>query len=129
MNNLLKRYFFWTYSRGCFHYDVMVTLVLLFIFVTPHLWDYGDKPMKLAGPAEPMQVVGDGGRGLIVTVGANEVRTADGVVNANVDPAVLKKALKKALEPVTGDTVFVTRWEPVNNAAGQLTAWRVWVVH
>ena len=47
MNKILKSYFFWTYPRGCFHYDVMVTLILLFIFITPHLWDYGDRPASV----------------------------------------------------------------------------------
>ncbi|MGB8846215.1 MAG: hypothetical protein WCC73_11085, partial [Terracidiphilus sp.] len=52
---VLHSYFYWTYSRGAFHYDVMVTLILIFIFVTPHLWDYGAKPSLAAGPAHPMQ--------------------------------------------------------------------------
>ena len=29
---ILMSYFYWTYPRGGFHYDVMVTLILLFIF-------------------------------------------------------------------------------------------------
>jgi len=32
---ILRSYFYWTYPRGSFHYDVLVTLILLFIFVTP----------------------------------------------------------------------------------------------
>ncbi len=44
IKQILQSYFYWTYSRGSFHYDIMVTLILLFIFVTPHLWDYGAKP-------------------------------------------------------------------------------------
>ncbi len=47
MNKLLKNYFYWTYPRGNVHYDVMVTLILLFIFVTPHFWDFGDKPSRV----------------------------------------------------------------------------------
>ena len=44
VKQILMSYFYWTYPRGSFHYDVMVTLILLFIFITPHLWNYGDKP-------------------------------------------------------------------------------------
>ena len=73
MNKILKSYFYWTYPRGGVHYDVMVTLILLFIFITPHLWDYGDKPSRAAGPPHPIQVAGDGGRGMIVTVSASDV--------------------------------------------------------
>ncbi|MGO9938451.1 MAG: hypothetical protein ACLPH3_12345, partial [Terracidiphilus sp.] len=50
MSNILKSYFYWTYPRGNVHYDVMVSLILIFIFVTPHLWDFGDKPSRAAGP-------------------------------------------------------------------------------
>ena len=30
MQRILKSYLFWTYPRGSFHYDVMVTLILVF---------------------------------------------------------------------------------------------------
>ena len=43
--NLLHRYLFWTYERGSFHYDVMVTLILLFLFVAPHVIDFHDRPI------------------------------------------------------------------------------------
>ncbi len=44
-------------SRGSFHYDIMVTLILLFIFITPHLWDYGAKPSPIAATSHPIQVI------------------------------------------------------------------------
>jgi len=40
----IKGYIWWTYERGIFHYDVMVTIILLFIFVAPRLIDFRDKP-------------------------------------------------------------------------------------
>jgi hypothetical protein len=122
MKKILKSYFYWTYPRGCFHYDVMVTLILLFIFVTPHLWHYGDRPSNAAGPPHPIQVIGDGGSGLIVTVQASDVsldlKTTD-------SPQVVKKALRKAIEPVTGDAVSVKSWATVQDAQGNW-AWKVW---
>src|SRR5215472_14067250 len=60
-SEVLKSYFYWTYSRGSFHYDVMVTLILAFIFITPMLWDYGDKPSNTASNTENVIVRGDGG--------------------------------------------------------------------
>ena len=122
MNKLLKSYFYWTYPRGCFHYDVMVTLILAIIFITPHLWDYGDKPSRAAGPQHPIQVVGDGGRGLIVTVQAADVSIEP---NTTDSAQVVKKALRKAIEPVTGDAVSVEHWETVTDAQGNLS-WKVW---
>jgi hypothetical protein len=122
MNKLLKSYFFWTYPRGCVHYDVMVTLILLFIFVTPWLWNYGDKPSSAAGPAHPIQVVGDGGRGLIVTVPASEV---DLDLKTTASEQVVKKTLRQAVEPVVGDAVSVKHWETAVDAQGNWT-WKVW---
>ena len=49
VRQILKSYFYWTYPRGCFHYDVMVTLILLFIFVTPHICG----AMATSRPAAP----------------------------------------------------------------------------
>src|SRR5580700_7700533 len=90
---VLLSYFYWTYSRGSFHYDVMVTLILAFIFITPWVWDYGDKPSATAGLEHPMQVVSDGGHGLIVTVHA-----ADVAIPAGASNSVVKQALRKAIE-------------------------------
>ena len=39
--------------------------------------------------------------------------------------AVVKKALRKAIEPVTGDAVFVDDWKTVTDDQGNL-AWKVW---
>jgi len=122
MKKLLKSYFYWTYPRGCFHYDVLVTLILLFIFATPHLWNYGDRPSNAAGPPHPIQVIGDGGRGLIITVQAADV---DLDLKTTASDMVVKKALHRAIEPVTGDAVFITRWETAQDAQG-IWSWKVW---
>jgi hypothetical protein len=120
MNKVLKSYFYWTYPRGNVHYDVMVTLILLFIFVTPQLWDYGDKPAREAGPQHPIQVIGDGGHGIIVTIAASDVDIPAGTPENNV-----RKLLRKAIEPVTGDAVSVVRWETASDAEGHVD-WKIW---
>jgi hypothetical protein len=117
---ILHSYFYWTYPRGSFHYDVMVTLILVFIFVTPHLWDFGAKPSLVAGSLPPFQVVA-GGRFVIVTVQASDVNIPMGASYSQV-----KRALRKAVEPVMGDAVFVERWDGLYDAQGKLTAWQVW---
>jgi hypothetical protein len=120
MNKILKSYFYWTYPRGGVHYDVMVTLILLFIFITPHLWDYGDKPSRAAGLPHPIQVAGDGGRGMIVTVSASDVSVPSAASDFET-----RRILRKAIEPVTGDAVSVTRWETAQDAQGN-TVWKIW---
>jgi hypothetical protein len=117
----LKSYFFWTHARGSFHYDVMVTLILVFIFATPHMWNYGDKPPASAAVGGPIQVIGDGDHGLIVTVPVGNV-----AVDMSASERTVRKALHLAIEPVTGDAVAVVRWETVSDASGKPTAWKVW---
>jgi hypothetical protein len=46
MANLFKTYFFWTQERGSVHYDIMVTAILLFLFVSPHFIDFKDRPVE-----------------------------------------------------------------------------------
>jgi hypothetical protein len=122
MNRILKSYFYWTYPRGNFHYDVMVTLILLFIFVTPHLWEYGDRPSAARTfPRYPISVISDGEHGMVITVQAADVNAGLGDTDKSV-----KKALRVAVEPVAGDSVFVDRWELTRDANGSPLAWKVW---
>ncbi len=120
IRQILKSYFYWTYPRGCFHYDVMVSVILAFIFITPHLWNYGDKPLSITGLRHPIQVSTNGGRGMIVTMQASDVD-----VPAGASDALVKKVLREAIQPVTGDAVFVEHWETVTDAQGILE-WKVW---
>jgi hypothetical protein len=122
MSRILKSYFYWTYPRGCFHYDVMVTLILAFIFVTPQIWDFGDKPPSVVGPQHPIQVVGNDSHGLIVTVQASDVKLDLRTAASN---QAVRQVLRQAIEPVTGDSVFIEHWETVTDDQGN-AAWKVW---
>jgi hypothetical protein len=117
---VLRSYFFWDYRRGSIQYDVMVTLILLFIFVAPHLWDFGARPTAMSVVAHPIQVTGYGTHGMLVTVEATDVS-----LPANATDHEVKDALKKAIQPVAGDAVFVERWQTVTDAEGNLQ-WQVW---
>ena len=120
MNKLLKSYFYWTYPRGNVHYDVMVTLILLFIFVTPQFWDYGDKPSRAPGPSHPIQVASDGSRALLVTISDIDVKAP-----AAASDSEMRRVLRKAIEPVTGDAVTVLRWETATDLQGN-KVWKIW---
>jgi len=117
---ILRSYFYWEYPRGSVQYDVMVTLILLIIFVAPHYLDFGARPHPMTAIAHPIEVVGYGTHGLMVTVHAADVNVAPGASDREV-----KDALRKAIEPVTGDAVVVERWQTVQDAQGNV-AWQVW---
>jgi hypothetical protein len=123
IGEVLKSYFYWTYPRGSFHYDVKVTLILLFIFITPQIWNYGDKPAPVMALAHPIQVMGDGDRGMVIVVSASDVN-----MPAHASPAETRHALRLAILPVTGDAVFVERWETLTDAEGNLE-WKIWAHH
>ncbi|MGB6194562.1 MAG: hypothetical protein WBF42_19010 [Terracidiphilus sp.] len=120
MSNVLKDYFYWTYKRGSFHYDVMVTLILLFIFIAPQFWNFGDKPVVAVPLAHPMQVMSDGQRGVIVLL-----RVSDVSVPAGASDSQVKKMLKQAIEPVAGDAAYVERWITAEDSQGNLV-WKIW---
>jgi len=124
VKQILLSYFYWTYSRGSLHYDVMVTAILLFIFLSPQIpgWSYGDKPSPIGGPLHPIQVIGNDGHGVIVSVQASDV---DLDLHTSAPYLSVKKALRRAIEPVTGDDVFIEHWETATDAQGH-PVWRVW---
>jgi hypothetical protein len=63
--NALKRFILWEYPRASWQYDVIVGAIVVFIFVTPHFVNFGDRP-KAASVAivrggywiEPQQLAG-----------------------------------------------------------------------
>ena len=113
----IKGYIWWTHSRGSFHYDVMVTLILLFIFVSPHFINYADKPASRLPRSRSVLVMPDGARGLIFHVDARDVagNTSD----------EKQAALLRVIEPIAGD-VQIDHWEPEQDTQGNLVGYHVW---
>ncbi len=78
---LLRSYVFWTYERGTFHYDVMVTLILLFLFISPHVIDFHDRPIPEV-PKRSSEVLvrdaGDAGTGhrFVYEIRADDLQSA-----------------------------------------------------
>src|SRR5579884_1711708 len=111
----LKGYLFWTYDRGSFHYDVMVTLILAFIFISPHFIDFKDKPVQ--EQPHPTDIVASAD-GKMYQVDASAVDAQDeGMVRSN---------FQRVLRPITG-AITVDRIEPVRDGIGRVVAYRAWV--
>jgi hypothetical protein len=123
IGQVLKSYFYWTYPRGSLHFDILVTLILLFIFLSPQIpgWSFGDRPSPIGGPVHPIQVIGFD-QGVIVVVRASDVNLD---LRTTASNKVVKKALRRAIEPVTGDDVFIVHWETGIDAQGN-PVWKVW---
>ena len=43
----IRGYILWSYERGTIHYDIMVTLILIFVFLSPYWINFNDKPIEL----------------------------------------------------------------------------------
>ncbi len=125
MGKLLKSYIFWTYQRGSFHYDIMVTAILLFLFVTPHFIDFKDRPVETVALHSSEVLVKEAG----IRDGSSrflfQIR-ADDIVNAHTDPE-LKAAFLRVIEPISGE-VALDGYEPVKDSSGHTVAYNVWVL-
>ena len=125
MLKVLRSYLFWTYERGSFHYDVMVTLILLFLFVSPRLIDFKDRPVETVALHASEVLVReagslDGSSRFVYQVRAEDMGKAssDGEKRA---------AMLRVIEPVSGE-VTLERYEEVKDAAGKVIAYNAWVV-
>ena len=120
---LFRDYFFWTYERGSLHYDVMVTLILLFLFLGPRFINFKDRPVAEI-PPQPRQVLvrhagySGGSEHLVYTVRASELHGATG--------AALQDAAMQFIQPISGP-VTVERITPVQDTTGRTVAYDVTV--
>ncbi len=125
IGQLIRSYFFWTYERGSLHYDVMVTLILIFMFLSPRLIDYKDRPVETVALHASEVLVKEAG-----TVGSYsrfmyQIRS-DEMGGARTD-AELRAAILRAVEPISGE-VKLERYEPVTDAQGKVIAYDAWVL-
>jgi hypothetical protein len=111
----LKSYILWTHPRGGLHYDVMVTVILAFIFLTPRNV-FKDSPNYLRLHPNEIVVRTDGPNAFVYELNASGVAASE---------SDAQQALKKALDPIAG-AVEITRYEPLRDNSGKITGYRVW---
>jgi hypothetical protein len=113
----IRGYILWSYERGTIQYDVMVTLILLFVFLSPYKINFNDKPIERNPHPIGVTVVSDGGNGFIYQIEASAVQ--------GKDDAEIRRELLRIIEPITGE-MTITRYEPVRDAKGNLMTYKVW---
>lgn len=114
----IRGYIFWSYDRGSLHYDIMVTLILLFVFVSPRVINFKDKPVERNPHLTGVVVIPDEKGGFIYQIQASAVNTAPG--------GDIRRQLEQIIEPISG-AVSITKYEPVNDSAGHAVSYKVWV--
>ncbi len=125
MFKILRSYFWWTYERGSFHYDVMVTLILIFMFLGPRFIDFKDKPVETVALHSSEVLVREAGTSRGSSRFLYQVR-ADDMHGAATD-SERRAAILRVIEPISGE-VELERYEPVYDAQGKVIAYDAWVL-
>lgn len=125
MGKLLKSYVFWTYERGSIHYDVMVSLILIFMFLSPRLFDFKDKPVETVALHASEVLVKEAGTSGASSRFMYQVR-ADDMQGAATDEE-RRAAILRVVEPISGE-VTLERYEAVRDAQGHIIAYNAWVL-
>ena len=115
MKKTLSAYLWWTEERGSFRYDVMVTLILLFIFVTPHLWNYRDRPAPRGMSSSEVLVKAESPDHFLYQINASQIDKSQD----------LETALLHNVEAISGDVVL-DKYETAKDSSGKVVAYRVW---
>jgi hypothetical protein len=118
----IRDYIFWSYERGTIQYDVMVTLILLFVFFSPKLINFNDKPVEHNPHRTGVVVVPDGQGGLTYQI---EAAAVAGQV-AGKDDNAIRSELLRIIEPISGE-VSITKVEAVRDGLGRVLSYKVWV--
>ena len=110
----IRGYILWQYERGTLHYDIMVTLILIFIFVSPRVINFNDKPIGRNPHPTDVVVTTDVDGRLIYQVAASAITPGD-------DQAV-REQLLRIIEPISG-AVSIVSYEPVSK--GNMQSYKV----
>jgi hypothetical protein len=107
---MLKRFILWDYPRASWQYDVIVGIILAFIFLTPREW-FRDQP-RIPNPGSIAMISsGNGVSAFFIP--------ADLAGGASGQP--LSAKLNQLLQTKTGEKrLDVTRIEPVRDSEGEL---------
>lgn len=104
---LLRRYIFWEFPRASWQYDVVVALILLFVFATPRAWFHDQ-------PKEASLVLMSSAHGV------NRVFIAADLLKGVSDGARIQRA-QELIAHRTGKKWHVNRVEPIRDDAEQET--------
>jgi hypothetical protein len=114
----IRGYILWQYERGTLHYDIMVTLILIFIFFSPRVINFNDKPVARNSHPTDVVVTTDGEGRLIYQIEASAVSPGN--------DAGIRDQLLRIIEPISG-AVSIISYEAVDNGKGKVQSYKVLV--
>ena len=122
LGRTIRGYILWTHERGSLHYDIMVTLILLFIFLAPQRINFKDKPLERTAHQTGVLVTQDGPNFIYQVDAAARDERGQPVVGED-NPEV---GLHRVIEEIAGE-VEILRYEPVTDRSGKVVAYKAWV--
>jgi hypothetical protein len=122
----LRNFIFWSYERGSIQFDIMVTLILLFIFVAPRFINFRASPVPHIPLNHSEVLVQDAG-----TVGTDSrfvytIRLED--LNGAKTDADLRANMLRVIEPMAGYVTLDGNIKPVTDPAGKIIAYQATVL-
>ena len=112
----IRSYILWQHERGTLHYDIMVTLILIFVFFSPRVINFNDKPVERNPHPTEVTVTSDAEGRLIYQVSASAI-SAD-----NNRP--VREQLLDIIEPISG-AVSIISYAAVSDPKGNVQSYRV----
>jgi len=114
----IRSYVLWQHERGTLHYDIMVTLILLFVFFSPRVINFNDKPAPRNLHLSDVVVTPDAQGRLVYQISASAISPGD-------DQSV-RDQLLQIIKPISGE-VTIVNYEPVTDGKGHVQAYKVLV--
>ncbi len=112
----IRGYILWQYERGTLHYDVMVTLIIIFVLFSPRVINFNDKPTARTPHPTDVVVSSDAEGHLFYQVAASAISAGD-------DQAV-REQLLRIIEPISG-AVSIVSYETVSDGKGKVQGFKV----
>ena len=112
----IRGYILWQYERGTLHYDIMVTLILIFILFSPRVINFNDKPIARNPHPTDVVVTADAEGRLVYQISASAISPGD--YNS------VRDQLLRIIEPISG-AVSIVSYEPVSDGKGKIQSYKV----
>ncbi len=112
----IRGYILWQYERGTLHYDIMVTLIIIFVLFSPRVINFNDKPIARNPHPTDVVVTADAEGHLFYQVAASAVSPGD--------DQSMREQLLHIIEPISG-AVSIVSYELVSDGKGKVRAYKV----
>ncbi len=112
----IRGYILWQYERGTLHYDIMVTLIIVFVLFSPRVIDFNDKPAVRIAHQTGVVVSTDEQGQLVYQIEAGSVAAGD--------ENSVREQLLHIITPISG-AVSIVKYEPTFDRKGHVQGYRV----